>query len=72
MNELTENNLNQIYDQFSGEQQKILNTMKQKTNFDDEIQEKNQTKEISLLNQLLLLTLKYRNFKRQIKLKGNM
>ena len=72
MNELTENNLNQIYDQFSGEQQKILNTMKQKTNFDDEIQEKTQTKEISLLNQLLLLTLKYRNFKRQIKLKGNM
>ena len=68
--DLTESNLNEIYDQFSREQQRILSIMKEKHNFEDETQEKKQTKEISMVNQLLLLTLKYRNYKRQMKLKG--
>ena len=68
--DLTESNLNEIYDQFSREQQRILSIMKEKHNFEDETQEKKQTKEISMVNQLLLLTLKNRNYKRQMKLKG--
>ena len=59
-NDLNEQSLNNIYDVFSKEQMSLMNTIKTDKDVDDK-REKEQHKKMSLLNILMINTLRYRN-----------
>ena len=60
--------LNQLHNELSREQTKLVDTMKQTTSVE---KEKLYTRQISMLNQLILLVLKFRNLQRQIQLEAS-
>ena len=63
-NDLTETNLNQVYDLFSKEQMNCLNTLK--TNKEvDEKREKSIQKQLSLLNTILISILRLRGLRKK-------
>lgn len=63
-NELSEHNLNNMYDIFSKEQMNCLNTIK--TNKEvDEKREKSIQKQLSLLNSILINILRLRNLRKK-------
>ncbi len=64
---LTIDYLNRLHDDLSKEQAKLVEEMKRTTTME---KEKSYTRQISMLNQLVLLILKFRNLKRQLELES--
>ena len=60
--EVSEAYLNQTYEVFATEQMKVLQSLKA---LDDEEKQKRAQKELSLINQVMIQILRYRNLKRQ-------
>ena len=59
-NDLTEQNLNQVYDLFSKEQMSLMNTIKTDKDIEDK-REKSVQKQLSLLNTIMISILRLRN-----------
>ena len=59
-NDLTEANLNQVYDLFSREQQSHMNTIKTSNDIEEK-REKSINRQLSLLNTIMLSVLRLRN-----------
>jgi hypothetical protein len=59
-NELNENTLNTIYDNFQREQLKMMNDLKN-VNSDDDLKAKHIQKQISLINTININILRFRN-----------
>ena len=64
---LTIDYLNRLHDDLGREQAKLVEEMKRTTTIE---KEKIYTRQISMLNQLLMLLLKFRNLKRQVELES--
>ena len=64
MNDLTEQYLDKLYDDLSKEQQSLLTDIKSGTS---ESKEKDLQKQFTLLNTLMMNTLRLRNLKKKIK-----
>jgi hypothetical protein len=64
MNDLTEQYLDKLYDDLSREQQSLLTDIKSGTS---ESKEKDLQKQFTLLNTLMMNTLRLRNLKKKIK-----
>jgi hypothetical protein len=64
MNDLTEQYLDKLYDDLSREQQSLLTDIKTGTS---DSKEKDLQKQFSLLNTLMMNTLRLRNLKKKIK-----
>lgn len=64
MNDLTEQYLDKLYDDFSKEQQSLLTDIKTGTS---DSKEKDLQKQFTLLNTLMMNTLRLRNLKKKIK-----
>jgi hypothetical protein len=64
MNDLTEQYLDKLYDDLSKEQQSLLTDIKTGTS---DSKEKDLQKQFSLLNTLMMNTLRLRNLKKKIK-----
>jgi hypothetical protein len=60
--EVTEAYLNQTYEVFATEQMKLMQVLKAT---DDEEKQKNTQKEFSMINQIMVQILRYRNLKKQ-------
>ena len=69
MFDLTEQSLNQYYETFSKEHSTLLNDMKSNTNVEDASKDRDIQKQLTLLNTLMISTLKLRNLKKQLSLK---
>tara|TARA_R110000803_G_scaffold91469_4_gene158871 strand:- start:1537 stop:1755 length:219 start_codon:yes stop_codon:yes gene_type:complete len=65
---ITKEYLDRIYDEFSRELQNLQNKFKEETK---ETAEADITKQITLLNSLMMTTLRYRSLKRKIAIKIN-
>ena len=65
---LTIDYLNRLHNDLSKEQVNLVEEMKRTSTFE---QEKAYTRQITMLNQLLLQVLKFRNLKRQVELEAN-
>ena len=65
---VTKEYLDRMYDEFSREVQNLQNKLKEDAN---EAKETDITKQISMLNSLMMTTLRYRSLKRKITLKIN-
>jgi hypothetical protein len=63
-NDLTEANLNQVYDLFSREQQSHMNTIKTSNDIEEK-REKSINRQLSLLNTIMLSVLRLRNLKKK-------
>ena len=59
--------LNRLHNDLSKEQLNLVEEMKRTTTIE---KEKSYTRQITMLNQLLLLVLKFRNLKRQLELES--
>ena len=59
--------LNRLHNDLSKEQLNLVEEMKRTTTIE---KEKSYTRQITILNQLLLLVLKFRNLKRQLELEA--
>lgn len=59
--------LNRLHNDLSKEQLNLVEEMKRTTTIE---KEKSYTRQITMLNQLLLLVLKFRNLKRQLELEA--
>ena len=64
---LTIDYLNRLHNDLSKEQVNVVEEMKKLTTIDED---KNYTRQIAMINQLILLVLKFRNLKRQLKLEA--
>ena len=64
---LTIDYLNRLHNELSKEQLNLVEEMKITTTIE---KEKSYTRQITMLNQLLLLVLKFRNLKRQLELEA--
>ena len=64
---LTIDYLNRLHNDLSKEQVNVVEEMKKLTTID---KEKSYTRQIAMLNQLILLVLKFRNLKRQLELEA--
>ena len=64
-NDLTEMNLNQMYDLFSKEQMNHINTLKTSSTDIEEKREKSIQKQLSLLNTILISILRLRNLRKK-------
>ncbi len=69
--ELTEQYLNQIYDNIMKEHLRLLNGIKNQTNEMEKGKEKDNSAQISIVSKLMPLILKLRNIKRDIRNKIN-
>jgi hypothetical protein len=67
--EITEQYLNKCYEDFSKEQMRLLNDMKTAT---DDTKEKDIQKQLTLLNTLVVSTLRLRNLKKAMIAKANL
>ena len=65
-NEMNESYLDRLYDDFSKEQYKLMEQIKQNVSPKDE---QNITKQLTLLNTLMMTVLRYRNLKKKQTLK---
>ena len=63
-NDLTEQNLNQMYDMFSKQQQSHMNTIKTSTDLDEK-REKSVNRQLSLLNTIMISILRFRNIQKK-------
>ena len=63
-NDLTEANLNQVYDLFSREQQSHMNTIKTSNDIEEK-REKSINRQLSLLNTILISVLRLRNLRKK-------
>ena len=63
-NDLTEANLNQVYDLFSREQQSHMNTIKTSNDIEEK-REKSINRQLSLLNKIMLSVLRLSNLKKK-------
>jgi hypothetical protein len=68
ISDITENNLDKIYNDFQNEQQKILLDIKSNK---EELNEVYNTKQFNLINNIMINILKLRNLKRKQKQKLN-
>ena len=68
---ITEAYLNRLYEDLLKEQMMILAIMKKGSNLEIKDMDKNKTKEIHLLNDLMLRILKFRTFKQMLATKMN-
>ena len=64
---LTIDYLNRLHNDLSKEQVNVVEEMKKLTTID---KEKSYTRQIAIINQLILLVLKFRNLKRQLELEA--
>ena len=64
---LTIDYLNRLHNELSKEQLNLVEEMKRTTTIE---KEKSYTRQITMLNQLVLLVLKFRNLKRQLELEA--
>ena len=64
---LTIDYLNRLHNDLSKEQVNVVEEMKKVTTID---KEKSYTRQIAMINQLILLVLKFRNLKRQLELEA--
>ena len=62
--DLTEANLNQVYDLFSREQQSHMNTIKTSNDIEEK-REKSINRQLSLLNTILISVLRLRNLRKK-------
>lgn len=69
-NNITEEYLNALYDNLHREQMSIMNSIKSSNN--ELKQDKDNQKQITLINTLMINTLRLRNLKKQILEKNNM
>jgi len=70
--ELTEQYLNEVYDNVMREHTRLLNDMKNTSTEMEKHKEKDITKQLSLLNTLMTSLLKLRNVKKDIKMKKDL
>ena len=63
-NDLNEQNLNQMYDMFSKQQQSHMNTIKTSKELDEK-REKSIQKQLSLLNTIMISILRLRNIQKK-------
>ena len=63
-NDLTEQSLNQMYDMFSKEQMKHMNTIKTSSDLEEK-REKSINRQLSLLNTILISILRLRNIQKK-------
>ena len=63
-NDLNEQNLNQMYDMFSKQQQSHMNTIKTSKELDEK-REKSIQKQLSLLNTIMISILHFRNIQKK-------
>lgn len=69
--ELTEQYLNQLYDNIMKEHMRLLNELKNQNNEMEKSKEKDNLAQINIVSRLMPLILKLRNIKREIKNKIN-
>lgn len=69
-NNITEDYLNSLYDNLHREQMSIMNSIKSSNN--EVAKDKDNQKQITLINTLMINTLRLRNLKKQIIEKNNM
>ena len=72
METLSEQKLNQLYDEFSKEQQSLMSEMKNRSQFADDSHDKDVTKQLTLLNTITMGILRYRNLEKTIASKKNL
>jgi hypothetical protein len=70
-NDLTEQYLNKCYEDFSKEQMRLLNEMKNGGETEEKDKELDIQKQLTLLNSLMIGVLRFRNLRKKIILKGN-
>ena len=63
-NDINEQNLNQMYDMFSKQQQSHMNTIKTSKELDEK-REKSIQKQLSLLNTIMISILRFRNIQKK-------
>ena len=68
--DLTEQYLNKLYEDFSKEQMRLMNAMKNGGETEERDKELATQKQISALNTLMIGILRFRNMRKQIVLKG--
>ena len=66
--EVNEIYLDRLYDDFSKEQQRLMEELKQCT---DKTKQQDVTRQITLVNSMMMTTLRFRNLKQTIKLRLN-
>jgi hypothetical protein len=70
--DLTETYLDKMYDDLSKEQMRLLTDMKNTKDADGEVKQQDIQKQLSFLNTLMINTLRLRNLKKKISLRGNL
>jgi hypothetical protein len=71
MSDLTEQYLDKLYEDFSKEQMKLMTEMKNSKDIESSSKEADIQRQLTLLNTLMINTLRLRNFKRKIILNLN-
>lgn len=71
MSDLTEQYLDKLYDDLSKEQMRLMSEMKNCKDPEHSSKEQDIQKQLSLLNTLMINTLRLRNLKKKILLKAN-
>lgn len=64
--DITEQSLNQIYDNMAKEQMKLMTSMKNRTDQDDKKKEAGLTKQLSLINTIMVSVLRLRNVRKDL------
>ena len=70
-NDITEQYLNKTYEDFSKEQMRLMNAMKNGGDLEEKQKELDTQKQITMLNTLMINVLRFRNLRKAILLKGN-
>lgn len=71
-NDLTEQYLNKCYEDFSKEQMRLMTAMKNGGETEDKEKQIGITKQLTMLNSLMLGVLRFRNLRKDILLKGHL
>lgn len=69
-NDLSEQYLNKLYEDFSREQMKLMTDMKNRTENEDSRKEIDTQKQLTMLNTLMVQVLRFRNLRKSILLRN--
>ena len=70
MSDINEQYLNRVYEDLAKEQQRIMGSLKSSL-IEETTKEQDITKQLTLLNTLMMNCMKYRNLQKKISAKGN-
>jgi len=70
-NDLTEQYLNKTYEDFSREQMRLMNALKNGGDTEEASKELDTQRQLTMLNGLMISILRFRNLRKKIIIKGN-